>query len=183
MQRYIAFLRGINLGKRRVPMKHLAALFEKLGYKDVATFIASGNVLFTAKKSNAGELESTIASFLEKSLGYSVDTFVRTTEEVAAISKLRVFPGEDGEGITIHVGFLRQALPPEIADKFGAARTSVDEIRVMGREYFWLCRIRTPESKLWSLPEIRQLRLPTSTMRNLTSIRKLVAERIHLGAP
>jgi uncharacterized protein (DUF1697 family) len=182
MQRYIAFLRGINLGKRRVPMKQLAALFAELGYQDTATFIASGNVLFSTKKSDADKLESKIAAHLEDSLGYGVDTFVRTTEEVSAISKLRLFPEEGAAGITIHVGFLQQKLPPEIANKLAAVRTEVDEFRVMDREYYWLCRIPAHESKVWSLPEVRQLRLPTSTMRNLTSVRKLVAQHIEKGA-
>jgi len=182
MQRYIAFLRGINLGKRRLPMKQLAALFEQLGYKDAATFIASGNVLFSTNKKSAGELEAKIAAHLEKSLGYGVDTFVRTVEEVSAISKLRVFPEEGAEGITIHVGFLHQKLPPEIAGKLSAMRTEADEFRVMNNEYYWLCRLPTHESKVWSLPEVRQLRLPTSTMRNLTSVRKLVAQHISKGA-
>jgi len=183
MQRYIAFLRGINLGKRRPPMKQLAALFEKLGYKDTATFIASGNVLFSTKTTDANKLESKIAAHLEESLGYGVDTFVRTAEEVAAISKLRVFPEEGTEGITIHVGFLRNPLPPEIAQKFASVRTAEDEFRVMQREYYWLCRVRTPDSKVWALPEMRQLRLPTSTMRNLTSIRKLAAQHIDKDRP
>jgi uncharacterized protein (DUF1697 family) len=181
MQRYIAFLRGINLGKRRLQMKQLAVLFEKLGYKDVATFIASGNVLFSTPKKDANELESKISTHLEESLGYGVDTFVRTIEEVSAISKLRLFPEEGVEGITIHIGFLQRRLPPEIAKKFAAVRTTVDELRVMDREYYWLCRIRTPDSKVWALPEMRQLRLPTSTMRNLTSVRKLVAEHIDIS--
>ena len=182
MQRYIAFLRGINLGKRRVPMKQLAALFEQLGFKDTATFIASGNVLFSTKKKSASELEAKIAAHLEEALGYGVDTFVRTVEEVSAVSKLRVFPEEGTEGITIHVGFLQQKLPPEIASKLAAVRTAADEFRVMNSEYYWLCRIPTHESKVWTLPAVKQLRLPTSTMRNLTSVRKLVAQHISKSA-
>jgi uncharacterized protein (DUF1697 family) len=45
LQRYIAFLRGINLGKRRLPMSQLKALFEELGFREVETFIASANVV------------------------------------------------------------------------------------------------------------------------------------------
>jgi uncharacterized protein (DUF1697 family) len=182
MQRYIAFLRGMNLGKRRVPMKQLAALFEQLGYKDTATFIASGNVLFSTKTKNTREMESKIAAHLEASLGYGVDTFVRTAEEVFAISRLRLFPEDGAEGITIHVGFLQQTLPPETATKLAAVRTDEDEFRVMDREYYWLCRTPSHESKVWSLPEMRQLRLPTSTMRNVTSIRKLAAQHLEKRA-
>ena len=162
-------------------MKQLAALFEQCGYQDVETFIASGNVLFSTRKSNASKLESHIAAHLEASLKYGVDTFVRTAEEVSSISRLRVFPEEGAAGITVHVGFLQQSLPPEIAKRFAAVRTPEDEFRVIDREYYWLCRIRTSDSKVWALPEMRQLRLPTSTMRNMTSIRKLVAKHLDKG--
>jgi uncharacterized protein (DUF1697 family) len=72
MQRYIAFLRGINLGTRRLPMSRLRDLFEKLGFDDVKTFIASGNVVFSSKVKDASQLELRIAKHLEASLGYSV---------------------------------------------------------------------------------------------------------------
>ena len=175
MQRYVAFLRGINLGKRRPPMSLLKDLFEELGFADVETFIASGNIIFSSKAKGASALEMKIAKHLEKSLGYEVDTFVRAMEEVAAVAEARIFPGEkDG---TVHVGFLQQQLPADVAKKFGAVRTAHDEIRVIGREYYWMCHgIPTNESKVWTLPEVKALKLPTSTMRNLTSIRKLVAK-------
>jgi uncharacterized protein (DUF1697 family) len=177
MQRYIAFLRGINLGKRRLPMSRLKALFEELGFDEVETFIASGNVVFSSKVREASRLESRIAGHLEASLGYAVDTFVRTAEEVARIGRAKIFPEDGREGITIHVGFFQQKLAPEVAQKLAAVRTDLDEFRVIGREYYWLCHSRmSSESKVWTLPETRALRLPTSTMRNISSIRKLAAK-------
>ncbi len=83
MNRYVAFLRGMNLGKRRLEMSQLKTLFEELGYGQVATFIASGNVIFSTRERNAQKLEVRIAEHLERSLGYGVDTFVRTLDEVA----------------------------------------------------------------------------------------------------
>ena len=176
--RYVAFLRGINLGKRRLPMSRLKACFEELEFDEVETFIASGNVLFTSKQTKIGWLESQIARHLEASLGYVVDTFVRTAEEVAAVERAKIFPEEGKEGITIHVGFMHEPLAPAVARKFAAVRTKEDELRIKGREYFWLCRVRTNESKVWTLPEMKALRLPSSSMRNLTSIRKLVAKHL-----
>jgi uncharacterized protein (DUF1697 family) len=178
MQRYVAFLRGINLGKRRPQMSQLKALFEELGFDEVATFIASGNILFSSKMEDAGQLESRIAGHLETSLGYGVDTFVRTTQEVARIGRTKVFPEDGREGITIHVGFFQRKLAAADAQRLAAVRTKEDEFRVTAREFHWLCRVRTPDSKVWTLPEIKSLRLPTSTMRNVSSIRKLVAQHI-----
>ena len=103
MQRYIAFLRGINLGRRRLPMSRLKAHFQELGFAQVETFIASGNVLFTSPQTKRRQLEAGIARHLQKSLGYAVDTFVRSAEEVAAIARRKIFPDANNEGISIHV--------------------------------------------------------------------------------
>jgi uncharacterized protein (DUF1697 family) len=127
---------------------------------------------------DASQLESRIAKHLEASLGYNVDTFVRTADEVATIGRTKLFPEDGQAGVTIHVGFLHQRLAPEVARKFAAVRSDDDEFCVIGREYYWLCRVRTSDSKVWMRPEIKALRLPTSTMRNMTSLRKLVARHI-----
>jgi uncharacterized protein (DUF1697 family) len=82
---YVAFLRGINLGNRRVKMAELARLFEEMNFGAVSTFIASGNVLFESDSVDHVALERQIEGHLESALGYSVDTFVRTRDEVAAV--------------------------------------------------------------------------------------------------
>ena len=174
--RYVAFLRGMNLGNRRLEMSLLRGLIEELGYDDVATFIASGNVIFSTSELDVKKLESRIAKHLEKSLGYRVDTFVRTLDEVEAIARSSPFPEDGDEDITIHVGFVHDELGADVTRGFLAVRSSVDELRADGREYYWLCRIRTPDSKVWASREVKALSLPTSTMRNMSSIRKLVAK-------
>lgn len=176
MTRYVAFLRGMNLGKRRLEMSRLRSLFEDLGYTDVATFIASGNVVFSTPERATEKLESRVAAHLEQALGYDVDTFVRTLDEVVAIARSKPFPEDGNEGITVHVGFLQKPLSGATAKSMIGVRTPDDEFLVKGREYYWLCRIRTSDSKVWTLPDLKALRLPTSTMRNMSSIRKLVAK-------
>jgi len=166
----------MNLGRRRLEMGRLKALFEELGFKDVATFIASGNVIFSSGERVAKKLESRIAVHLGESLGYSVDTFVRTLDEVVAIANSKPFAEDGNEGITIHVGFLEDALNSTIAKRLANVRTADDEFLVKGREYYWMCRIRTSDSKVWTSPDIKVLKLPTSTMRNMSSVRKLVAK-------
>ncbi|MGI8430857.1 MAG: DUF1697 domain-containing protein [Chthoniobacterales bacterium] len=176
MQKYVAFLRGINLGRRRPPMSRLRELFAELGFTEVATFIASGNVLFASKATETGQLETKIARHLEESLGYKVDTFVRTADEVVAIDRFAAFPTKAGD--TVHVGFLHEKLPVAVARMLEAVRTAEDAFRVRGREYYWLCRVRTSESKVWTSPELKALKLPSSSMRNLTSLHKLVEKHL-----
>lgn len=176
MHRYVAFLRGINLGKRRVKMDDLRALFVAQKFADVSTFIASGNVLFSSRNADPRELEARIEAALQKGLGYDVDTFVRTRDEVAAIAAARVFGDEeDHPAHTSYVGFLREALPAAQARGLVACATAVDALHVAGREYYWLCRIKSNESTVWTSPRMRALKLPTSSVRNLTTIRKIAA--------
>ncbi|MSU69426.1 MAG: DUF1697 domain-containing protein [Opitutaceae bacterium] len=177
MHHYIAFLRGINLGYRRIKMDRLRTLFEAMKFADVATFIASGNVIFASRSGDGRRIEKQNQRCLRQSLGYAVDPFVRTRAEVAAVATFRPFTTADLEhpGNTVHVGFLGEALSAGQGRKFLDCRTGADEFCVKGREFYWLCRIRSNESKVWSSPQMRALRLPSSSMRNLTTIRKLAA--------
>jgi len=178
MAAYVALLRGINLGNRRVKMATLATLFEEMGFGAVSTFIASGNVLFDGPAADAAQLEERIQHHLTDSLGYTVDTFVRTRAEIAAVAASRPFPAADMDdpANTVHAGFLKAPLGAEAAARLEACRTDVDEFRVEGREFYWLCRIRTSDSKVWSSPAMRAVGIRTSTMRNMTMLRKLAAQ-------
>ncbi len=178
MPRYVAFLRGINLGRRRPPMTELKALFEALGFGHVATFIASGNVVFETRAADTAILEQRIEKHLAESLGYAVDTFVRRDIEVVAVQKFPAFAEGLSDGGAIYVTFLKERLSAASAKRLIACRTEVDEFCVVGREIYWLCRIKSSDSKVWTSPEMRALKLPTGTMRNLTSINKLVAKHL-----
>ena len=179
LHQHIAFLRGMNLGNRRIKMDDLRGLFEEMKFRDVATFIASGNVIFSSRHGDDRKLAAQIQTHLQKSLGYAVDTFVRTRAEIAAVAAFRPFAKADLEhpAHTMCVGFLGEALSPAQARGLVACRSEVDEFCVNGREYYWLCRkIKSHESKAWISPQMRALKLPSSSMRNLTTIRKLAAQ-------
>src|SRR5262245_28636766 len=92
MPRYIAFLRAINVGGHTVKMDHLRSLFEAMGFRNVSTFIASGNVIFESKSKNPRAIEKQIEGHLRELLGYEVVTFVRTESEVRAIAEYEAFP-------------------------------------------------------------------------------------------
>lgn len=107
-----------------------------------------------------------------------MDTFVRARAEIAAVAAFRAFPDADMDDPTntVHAGFLKAALGAEAAERLEACRTDVDEFRVEGREFYWLCRIRTSDSKVWSSPAMKAVGIRTSTMRNMTMLRRLAAQ-------
>lgn len=158
-------------------MSRLKELFEELQWKEVETFIASGNVLFSCLGTSESA-EQRISAHLHQALGYPVDSFVRTVEQLAVMGRKRMFREEGQDGITVHVAFLHQSLAPETARGLEGVRTDQDEFRVDGREFYWLCRGRTSDSVVWKLPAAKALKLPSCTMRNMTSVRKLIATKL-----
>lgn len=91
MSRYAAFLRGMNLGNRRITNDELRSHFVALGFSDVGTFLASGNVVFNAEAESPLEIEGRIEEGLAEALGYEVPTFVRTAEAVREIAAVEPF--------------------------------------------------------------------------------------------
>src|SRR5687768_14665573 len=86
--RYVALLRGINVGGHRMIKKdELQAIFEGCGLSDVRTVLASGNVVFSSESTSEKNLTETIEAALEEALGYPVDVMVRT---VAYLNELLV---------------------------------------------------------------------------------------------
>lgn len=169
MPRYVAFLRAINVGGRNVKMETLKKIFEADGFKKVSTFIASGNVLFDSK-AKPGPLERKIEALLQKELGYRVDTFIRSLEELAEIAKANPFP--DQEGHTIHVGFTGESIGKEAAAKFEEFPGEVDAFHIEGADFYWRCRIRSSDSKFSGAVLEKILKRP-ATLRNIKTVRKL----------
>lgn len=88
---YVTFLLGINVGRRIVKMATLAALMESLGYKDVRTFLASGNVRFSAGKTTPEALVKKIEPALKKKFGFDIGVIVRTVGELEKMQKANPF--------------------------------------------------------------------------------------------
>ena len=125
---YIAFLRAINVGGRVVKMDVLRTLFESLGYSNVETFIASGNVIFETPSRSPRSLEKAIEKRLHEKLGYEVHTFVRTCEEVAAIVAYEAFSSKAVEQASAFVvGFLVDPLDASSTKTLLALKSDVDD--------------------------------------------------------
>ncbi len=150
MERYVAFLRGMNLGKRRIKNDELRAEFESLGFEDVATFRASGNVIFAAAKQSESALTKTIEGGLGDALGYEVPVFLRSCKEVAAIADQEPFAAKLVEASKGKLQITMLAKKPTAAalKKVLALATDEDRLAIEGRELFWLPSGGTLESEL-----------------------------------
>ena len=134
MSRYVALLRAINVGGHVVKMDRLRTLFEQLGFSDVKTVIASGNVLFSSSARTIAALEDHIERALASALGYEVTTFIRTAGEMRAVAEFEPFPGLLRAGHTLSVAFLKQHPGSDVAERLHGMRTDYDELLVHQRE-------------------------------------------------
>ncbi len=165
----IAFLRAVNLGKRRVAMARLVAVLEGLGYADVWTFVNSGNATFDASGSRA-ELERSIESGLHDELGFEVETFVRTAAELRRVVAERPFPVADGD--THFVTFLKLVPDTATTHALEALSNDFDTLVVRGRDVHWRMRGKSTDSKL-SKKDWEIVGKNASTSRNMSMLRRL----------
>jgi uncharacterized protein (DUF1697 family) len=180
-QRYVALLRAINVGGHTVKMDALRKYFAKMGFTNVETFIASGNVIFDAKERDAAALEQRISRELEEILGYEVGTFVRTPAELGDVVRHEAFARDviDPARHTLYVGFLASSPTKETTRSVLALRTPVDEFHIHERELYWGCRTRFSDSQVKGPVLARALGI-AMTVRNITTVRKL-AEKYGRG--
>ena len=175
--RHAAFLRAINVGGRTVTMDRLRAAFAGLGVRDVETFIASGNVLFTSDArdaAGAAALERAIERRLAEALGYEVETFVRDATELAALACFEPFAGV-AEGHKLHVGFLREAPTAAAAARLAALGSDYDTLAVHGRELWWWTKGNMSDSRIPNGAFEKVLGMPT-TLRNVNTVRRMAAK-------
>jgi uncharacterized protein (DUF1697 family) len=113
--KHVAFLRGINLGKRRVKNTQLQAVFESLGFDDVKVLIASGNVVFSAAEGDEATLTREIEAALEAGLGFKVDTMLRSADELQAMLASNPFKGiEVTKQTRLYVTLLAEQTKPTL---------------------------------------------------------------------
>jgi uncharacterized protein (DUF1697 family) len=176
MNRYVAFLRGMNLGGRRIKNEELRAEFELLGFADVACFRASGNVVFAAKGEGEAKLRGQIEAGLGEALGYEVPVFLRSAAELSALAAHEPF---DPAAIEASKGKLQIALlPKKPAAKAGkealAEASAEDRLAIEGRELYWLPSGGISESDL-DLKRIEAAVGPW-TMRTMGTVEQIVAK-------
>ncbi len=187
--RYIAYLRAINVGRRTVKMAALRELFESWDYLDVATFIASGNVIFRDPTAGASRhspnnpsatlgfersLERSLEDSLAQALGFTVDVFVRTAADNVRLAHWTPDPAQPfpREGDALYVGFLKEAPPSAVMRAIRALESEVDRFYFNERDLYWLCR-KTISTSEFSGARLEKLLGAPTTMRNITTVAKL----------
>lgn len=164
MPQYIALLRAVNVGGTgKLPMTELQAMCVAEGFSNVKTYIASGNVIFTARQS-APKVKAALEKRLQKYAGKPVGVAVRTPAEMAAVLTNNPFP-KAAPNRTVAI-FLDSPPPPDALDDIRGRQD--EEVRVGAREIYVSYGAGMARSKL-SIPAAQH-----GTARNLNTIAKLI---------
>jgi uncharacterized protein (DUF1697 family) len=139
--RYVALLRGINVGgKSLVRMADVKDCVEKLGYDDVSTFIASGNVLFATSERNAAKLESTLEQALDRRFGLPIAVVVRSRADLRYTVEAIPSSWIGNDRLRVNVAFLRRTLDGRRLARELQPREGVDELVATKSALIWATR-------------------------------------------
>lgn len=109
--RYVALLRGINVGGHRpVPMTDLRRVVEGIGHADVVTYIQSGNVVFSSAEGDARKVADELETALLDAFGFAVEVVVRSADEMADIVAANPFVARRAHTKDLYVAFARDPI-------------------------------------------------------------------------
>lgn len=171
MTRYVALLRAVNVGRRRVAMQTARRLLEKLGYDDVGSFVNSGNLLFSADGGPVS-FEREIRATLEKQFGFEITTFVRSAAQLRRLVNEQPFQlaGDD----TNFVLFPHTPMSSTEEKAVRELANDHDELVISGRDVHWLIHSKSTETTLGPRQWLKALPDNPTTARNITMLTRLV---------
>lgn len=172
--RYVAFLRAVNVGGRRVAMATARRVLEDLGYQEVGSYVNSGNLLFSTM-GKTEELENTIRAALEREFGFELTTFVRSAKQVQNLVHDKPFnlKAEDTHFVLLPLRLMSAKERNAVLDM----ANEHDELLISGRDVHWLIHGRSTETTLGPRRWKQALPENPTTARNMTMLSRL-AERL-----
>ncbi|HTX47178.1 MAG TPA: DUF1697 domain-containing protein [Solirubrobacteraceae bacterium] len=171
--RQVALLRGINIGSRnRIAMPALREALGDAGYKDVETYVQSGNVVLSPGE-RAAALEGSLERLIEEHFGLAIPVVVRTRAQLARVVKLNPLGDVASDPKRYQVAFLRGKLPREAAEALNVAAAEPERVVIDGREVYAWHPDGVARSKLWAALASKKLGID-ATARNWTTVATLL---------
>jgi uncharacterized protein (DUF1697 family) len=171
----VSLLRGVNVGGQIIKMDSLRELYTSLGFRQVETFIQSGNVVFTTQARDLKRLGGRIEDAIEKTYGFRSDVILRSAAEIRDALGRNPFALRQGiEPAKLLISFLAAEPDPEGCTKVRALDIHPEELYIDGREVYAYFPNGMARPKL-SWPTIGKWLKTPSTGRNLSSVQKLLA--------
>jgi uncharacterized protein (DUF1697 family) len=169
----ILLLRGINIGSnKRIAMPELRALLTEAGFKDVQTYVQSGNVVLTSGVS-ANRLGAQCEKLIADRFGFDVDVIVRTADELAEVVRRNPLADVVDDPKRYQVSFCDGEPDPEAVEKVAAAAAPKEKLVAVGRELYAWHPDGVGRSKMWTKLAGKTLGV-RATARNWTTVTTLL---------
>lgn len=175
MSRYIAILRGVNVGTgRKVPMADLKKLCGSLGLSNVRTYIQSGNLIFElAQPEPISALEARLQKAFSETFGFEIPVLIRTAQEWTESIGQNPFLKEENVDIDrLHLTCLKELPSPELLEKIKTFQYLPDRYEIIRRDVFIFCANGYGTSKLVNSFFESKLKTPATT-RNWKTVIQL----------
>jgi uncharacterized protein (DUF1697 family) len=170
---YAALLRGVNLGARnRVAMPALREVLEDLGYRDVATYVQSGNVVFGAPGREAS-VRGAVEAAMRRAFGLTIPVLLRSREQLRSTTEHNPFLRRGVDPATLHVSFLDAKPAAARVRALGERAFAPDDVAVRGRDVYLRCPNGYGRSKLGNAFLEERLGA-VATTRNWKTVRTLL---------
>jgi len=174
MATYIALLRGVNLGNHnKITMDELEAICDGLGWRVIAIYLRSGNVVFGASRKQPDALGEALTDALAEGYGFDVPTLVRTADELASIASSNPLVARSSDPTNLHVTFLGETPSAALVDALDPEEGRGDDFVVVGREVYLHCPNGYGRSRLTNPFWERRLHT-VATTRNWRTVNALV---------
>lgn len=172
MTKYIAILRGINVGgKRKILMADLKELLTSKGFENVKSYIQSGNIAFDFKVNTVSKLENIIIDAIKEKYGFDVPTIVITPNEAQSIIDNNPYKAEDLS--KLHVTFFKEEPDVSLVSKIKEINFAPDEFHFSKKAVYLKIADKYHKSRLSNTFFEKKLKI-SATTRNWKTVNKLV---------
>ena len=178
MTKYVALLRGINVGgKNMIKMPELKQAFISIGMQGVSTYIQSGNVLFSSDKGEK-ELKPELETVIQKSFGLNIPVILRSVAELEKIKRNMPFSKDEisemessAEGEVLYLFMFAENPSPKDIERISVHKDGCDRFQIRERDLYVLFDKTIRNSKLAGV--LQKTEVPV-TSRNMKTINKLI---------
>jgi uncharacterized protein (DUF1697 family) len=137
MNTIIALLRGINVGgHNKLPMRELVDTLAGLGFRNIETYIQSGNVVFDCEGGSKNELTNQIRDAIQRSHGFAPDVMLLSTDELEDAIQANPFPEAKEEPKTLHLYFLSSEPPNPDYQRIEEIKSGSERYALVGNVFY-----------------------------------------------
>jgi uncharacterized protein (DUF1697 family) len=175
LEKYIAFLRGINVGgKNKVSMPELKTLFEQNGFVDVMTYINSGNVIFASEKTNTEKIKKECELFIAGKFHFKIPvTIISAADLSEALDNAPSWWNTDENSKHNAIFVIPPVTVNEVFEQVGTIKPEYEKVDYYERVIFWSAPIETFSKTRWSKVVGTSI-YDSITIRNANTVNKLI---------